>query len=123
MEGRILLDIAVRECFVVLQLPAKMGRLREDEALPPWRAAFLVVDLVLHFLDGVRRLDVERNGLACQRLHGDLHAAVMANPLLRGDLQPGPVNGVVPPGRHEMVGVVGSPASALCLALDGLALE
>ena len=87
MEGRILLDIAVRECFVVLQLPAKMGRLREDEALPLWRAAFLVVNHVLHFLDGVRRLDVERNGLACQRLHGDLHAAVMANLLLPPTLE------------------------------------
>jgi hypothetical protein len=34
---------------------------------------FLVLDLGLDVLDGVAALDLERDRLACQRLHEDLH--------------------------------------------------
>ena len=68
MQRRLLLDVVVRERAAVLELLA-----REDEALLVGRDALLVLDLLLHVLDRVRRLDVQRDGLARQRLHKDLH--------------------------------------------------
>jgi hypothetical protein len=47
----------------------------EDEALLVRRDALLVLDLLLHVLDSVRRLHVQRDGLAHQRLDEDLPAA------------------------------------------------
>ena len=57
----------VGEGAAVLELLA-----REDEALLVGRDALLVLDLLLHVLDRVRRLDVQRDGLARQCLHKDL---------------------------------------------------
>ena len=68
MEGRLLLDVVVGESAAILKLLA-----REDEALLVGRDAFLVLDLGLHHVDGVRRLHLEGDSLACQRLHEDLH--------------------------------------------------
>ena len=70
MQRGLLLDVVVGEGAPVLQLLA-----REDEALLVGRDALLVLDLRLHALDGVRGLHVQRDGLARQRLHEDLHAA------------------------------------------------
>ena len=47
----------------------------EDEALLVGRNALLVLDLGFDVVDGVRRLDLERDRLARQRLDEDLHAA------------------------------------------------
>ena len=47
---------------------------REDEALLVGRDALLVLNLLLDVLDGVRRLDVERDRLAREGLDEDLHA-------------------------------------------------
>eukprot|EP00968_Pinguiococcus_pyrenoidosus_P002138 scaffold111_cov252-Pinguiococcus_pyrenoidosus.AAC.6 len=60
----------VRQRAAVLQLLAG-----EDEALLIGRNAFFVLDLGLHVLDGVRRLHIERDGLARQGLHEDLHGS------------------------------------------------
>ncbi len=68
MQRALLLDVVVRERAAVLELLA-----REDEALLVGRDALLVLDLLLHVLDRVRRLDVQRDGLARERLHKDLH--------------------------------------------------
>ncbi len=69
MESRLLLNVVVRQVPSVLQLLAS-----EDEALLVRRDAFLVLDLGLHVLNGVVRLDVKSNGLASQGLNEDLHA-------------------------------------------------
>jgi len=59
VEGGLLLDVVVRERAPVLQLLP-----REDEALLIGRDALLVLDLLLHVLDRVARLHVQRDGLA-----------------------------------------------------------
>ena len=68
MEGRLLLDVVVRESAAVLKLLAS-----EDEALLIGRDAFLVLDLGLDVVDGVRRLDLEGDRLAGEGLDEDLH--------------------------------------------------
>ena len=64
VERRLLLDVVVREGAAVLKLLA-----REDEALLVGRDALLVLDLLLHVLDRVRRLNLERDRLAREGLH------------------------------------------------------
>ena len=54
LEGRLLLDVVVRESAAVLKLLAS-----EDEALLIVRDAFLFLHLGLNFVDGVRRLGLE----------------------------------------------------------------
>ena len=73
VERRLLLDVVVRERAAVLELLA-----REDQALLVRRDALLVLDLLLHVLDRVRRLDLEGDGLARQGLDEDLHATAQA---------------------------------------------
>ena len=46
----------------------------EDKALLVRRDALLVLNLLLHVLNRVARLHVQRDRLACQRLHEDLRA-------------------------------------------------
>ena len=60
VEGRLLLDVVVREGAAVLELLAG-----EDQALLVGRDALLVLDLGLHVLDRVRGLDLERDGFTC----------------------------------------------------------
>ena len=73
MKRRLLLDVVVRQCAAVLELLA-----RKDEALLVRRDALLVLDLLLHVFNRVRRLHVKGDGLARQGLHEDLHAAAQA---------------------------------------------
>jgi len=68
VKGRLLLDVVVGESAAVLELLA-----REDETLLVGRDAFLILDLGLDHVDGVRCLNLEGDGLACQRLDKDLH--------------------------------------------------
>ena len=69
MEGRPLLDIVAREdAAAVLELLA-----REDQALLVGRDALLVLDLGLDVVDRVRRLDLEGDRLAGERLDVDRH--------------------------------------------------
>jgi len=69
VEGRLLLDVVVGQRAAVLELLA-----REDEALLVGRDALLVLDLLLDVVDRVARLDIERDGLARERLDEDLRA-------------------------------------------------
>jgi len=48
---------------------------REDEVLLVSGKPLLLLDLGLHHADGVRRLHLEGDGLAGERLDEDLHAA------------------------------------------------
>merc|ERR1711939_624178 len=70
VESRLLLDVVVGERAAVLELLTS-----EDEALLVGGNTLLVLDLLLHVLDGVGRLDLEGNGLAGQGLDEDLHTA------------------------------------------------
>ena len=67
--ARTLLDVVVRKGAAVLKLLAG-----EDQALLVGRDALLVLDFLFHVVDRVRRLDVQRDGLARQRLDEDLRA-------------------------------------------------
>merc|ERR1719411_2454435 len=48
--------------------------------------ALLVLDLGLHILDGVRGLDFEGDGLACEGLHEDLHTSPKTENEMEGGL-------------------------------------
>ena len=67
VESRLLLDVVVAESAAVLELFS-----RENETLLIRGNAFLVLDLLLHVVDRVARLDVERDGLAREGLDEDL---------------------------------------------------
>ena len=71
VEGRLLLDVIVREGTAVFELLAS-----EDETLLVGRDAFLVLDLGLDIIDGVRGLDLEGDGLSGERLNEDLHGDI-----------------------------------------------
>jgi len=77
VEGRLLLDVVVRKSAAVLELLAG-----EDEALLVRGDSLLVLDLGLHIVDGVRRLNIERDGLACC-LVGMLHTQVRRHEVSR----------------------------------------
>ncbi len=72
MERRLLLDVVVAQRAAVLELLA-----REDEALLVGRDALLVLDLLLDVVDRVARLDIERDGLARERLDEDLRSGIV----------------------------------------------
>ena len=71
---RVLSKICIcgRRRTLVLRLRWRVDS-REDEALLIRGNAFLVLDLGLDVVDGVRGLDLERDGLARERLNEDLH--------------------------------------------------
>ena len=70
MERRLLLDVVVRQRAAVLQLLAG-----EDQALLVGRDALLVLDLLLHAVDRVRRLYIQGDRLTREGLDEDLHAS------------------------------------------------
>merc|ERR1711976_1145870 len=70
MQSRFFLDIVVRESAAIFKLLAG-----EDQSLLVWGDTFLVLDLGLHILNGVRRFDLKGDGLACESLDKDLHAS------------------------------------------------
>ena len=88
MKGRLLLNVIVGQCAPVLELFAgenetllvgrdaaeDVRRLRETKTeryIP-----FLVLDFRLDIVDGIRRLDLEGDGLSGESLDKDLHYAV-----------------------------------------------
>jgi len=73
VQRRLLLDVVVLKSAAVLELLAS-----EDEALLVRWDALLVLDLRLHRLDGVSALDLERDGLASECLHENLHTSTQA---------------------------------------------
>merc|ERR1712178_46450 len=81
MEGGLLLDVVVRKSAPILELLAS-----ENEALLIRGNALLVLDLLLHVLDGVRRLHIKGDGLARQGLDEDLHASAQTEHEVEGGL-------------------------------------
>ncbi len=69
VQGALLLDVVVAQGPTILKLLAS-----EDKALLVGRNAFLILDLRLHVVDGIRRLHLKGDGLACEGLHENLHA-------------------------------------------------
>ena len=47
---------------------------------------FLVLDLALDIVDGVRALHLQSDGLASERLHKDLHASTQTQHQVKGGL-------------------------------------
>jgi hypothetical protein len=68
VQRRLLLDVVVRKCAAILQLLTS-----EDKTLLVRRDTLLVLNLRLHVVDSVRRLNLERDGLASQGLDENLH--------------------------------------------------
>lgn len=68
MEGRFLLDVVVGESTAIFQLLAS-----EDQSLLIRGNSFLVLDLLLHIVDGIRRLHIECDSLSRQSFDKDLH--------------------------------------------------
>jgi hypothetical protein len=59
VEGGLLLDVIVGQGAAILELLAS-----KDQALLVWGNAFLILDLALDIIDGIRGLDLESDGLA-----------------------------------------------------------
>ena len=81
VEGRLLLDVVVGEGAAILELLAG-----EDETLLVWGDALLVLDLGLDVVDGVRALNLQGDGLACEGLDKDLHTTTKAEHKVEGGL-------------------------------------
>jgi len=70
VEGALLLDVVVAQGAAILELLSS-----KDQSLLIGRNALLVLDLLLHVVDGVTRLDLEGDGFASEGLDEDLHAS------------------------------------------------
>merc|ERR1711963_636809 len=70
MESAFLLDVVVGEGSPILKLLSG-----KDQSLLVWGNAFLVLDLGLDILNGVRWFNLKSNGLASQGLDKDLHTS------------------------------------------------
>ena len=62
------MNVVLRKGAAIFELLAS-----EDETLLIWGDTFLVLDLSLHILDGVRGLDIKGDGLTGEGLNEDLH--------------------------------------------------
>merc|ERR1712219_8693 len=81
MEGGLLLNVVVAEGPAVLQLLSG-----ENESLLVRRDAFLVLNLGLDILDGVRWLNFEGDGLSGKGLNEDLHTTTESEDEMEGAL-------------------------------------
>merc|ERR1712018_277908 len=70
MQGTFLLDIVIREGSSIFQLLSS-----KDQSLLIWWDSFLVLDLGLYILNGVRWFNLEGDGLSSQCLDEDLHTS------------------------------------------------
>jgi len=81
MESGLLLDVVVTESAAILQLLAS-----EDESLLVGGNAFLILDLLLDIVNGVRALDLKSDGLSGEGLDEDLHASSQTEHQVEGGL-------------------------------------
>merc|ERR1719420_60865 len=70
MQSRLLLDVVVGKSSSIFQLLSS-----KDQSLLIWGNSFLVLDLGLDILNGVRWFNLEGDGLASQGLDKDLHTS------------------------------------------------
>jgi len=71
VKSRLLLDVVVRKSPAIFELFAS-----EDETLLIWGDSLLVLDLGLHILDGVARLNLQSDGFTREGLDEDLHPSL-----------------------------------------------
>ena len=71
MKGTFVLDVVIREGTTILKLLTSV-----DETLMVRRNAFLVLNLGLNIVGGVRRLDFKSDSLASQSLNENLHTTM-----------------------------------------------
>merc|ERR1712045_1073429 len=81
MEGRLLLDVVVRESSSILKLLAS-----EDQPLLIWGDSLLVLDLGLDVLNAIGGLDLEGDSLPSEGLHEDLHTSSESQHKMEGRL-------------------------------------
>merc|ERR1712240_143726 len=81
VEGGLLLDVVVGERPAILQLLAG-----EDQPLLVRGDSLLVLDLGLNVLNAIAGLNLQRDGLAGQGLHEDLHASSQPEDKVEGGL-------------------------------------
>jgi hypothetical protein len=70
VKSRLLLDVVIRESAAILELLSS-----KDETLLIRGDSLLILNLSLDVVDGVARLDIERNGLTSQSLDENLHSS------------------------------------------------
>ena len=71
VKGGLLLDVVMGEGTPILKLLAG-----KDQALLIWGDSLLILDLGLHMVDRVGRLDLEGDRVAREGLDKDLHATM-----------------------------------------------
>merc|ERR1712129_462674 len=81
MKSALLLDVIVRQRTTIFELFAG-----EDQPLLIWGDSFLVLDLGLHILNGVRWLHLQGDGLTSEGLDKDLHASPETENKMKGAL-------------------------------------
>jgi len=81
MERRLFLDVVIGQGAAIFELFAS-----KDESLLVWWDTFLVLDLGLDILDGVRSLDLKSDGLASESLDEDLHTTTETENQVEGGL-------------------------------------
>merc|ERR1711868_253063 len=79
MKSAFLLDIVVREGSSILQLLSS-----KDQSLLVWGNSFLVLDLGLDILNGVRWFNLKGDGFSSQGLDEDLHASSQSENQMQG---------------------------------------
>jgi len=100
MQRAFLLDVVIGQCATIFQLftyrkmdkefmliDGKAKRRKctgKNQALLVRRDALFILDLRLHVLDRVRRFHFQRDGLAGQGLHKNLHATSQAQHQVQG---------------------------------------
>jgi len=81
VKSALLLDVVISKSMTVLKLLAG-----EDETLLIRRNTFLILDLGLHVINAVTRLNLKSDGLAGQGFHEDLHTTTKTKDEVKGAL-------------------------------------
>merc|ERR1719222_146093 len=81
MEGRLLLDVVVRQGSTILQLFTS-----KDQSLLIWGNTFLILDLSLNILNAVAGLNLQGDSLSSQGLNKDLHTSSQSQYKVKGRL-------------------------------------
>ncbi len=68
VESGLFLDVVVAQSPAILKLLSS-----ENQSLLVWGNSFLVLNLLLHVLDGIRALHLEGDGLSSEGLYEYLH--------------------------------------------------
>merc|ERR1712121_632407 len=81
MHGALFLDVIVREGSSIFKLLSG-----KDQSLLVWGDSFLILDLGLDVLNGIRGFNLKGDGLASQCLNEDLHTSSESENQMQGTL-------------------------------------